>query len=146
MTVADLPALNACLNGLAGVLLLFGRNAIKTKEPSRIPRHRALMVAALATSAAFLSSYLYYHFNVELVTQYAGQGFLRWIYYSVLATHVPLAGLMVPFIAYAVVKAARGEFAKHKRVVRYLWPVWMYVSVTGVVIYLMLYVLPGGKA
>ena len=86
-----------------------------------------------------LTSYLIYHFNVEMVTKYQGVGFWRILYYSILFSHIPLAALMVPFIIRAVFLAIKGRIAEHRAMVRWVWPVWMYVSVTGVIIYLMLY-------
>jgi len=96
------------------------------------------MVGALIASTIFFSSYLYYHFNAEPVP-YLGEGIMRVIYYAILVTHIPLAVLMVPFIIWAVCLAIKGNIEKHRKIVRYLWPVWMYVSVTGVMIYLFLY-------
>lgn len=139
MDVSDLPALNASLNAIAAVLLFAGRSAIVGKGDRS--RHRTLMVCALGVSALFLCSYLYYHAHVGH-TVYTGQGVMRVLYFTILATHVPLAGLMVPFILAAVWFAFRGKFEKHRRLVRVVWPVWMYVSVTGVLIYVMLYLLP----
>ncbi|MBZ0123108.1 MAG: DUF420 domain-containing protein, partial [Roseovarius sp.] len=98
------------------------------------------MIAALCASALFLVCYLYYHYTATGMTPYAKQGISRYLYYTILATHVPLAALMIPFIAAAVWHAARRRFDRHVRITRILWPVWMYVSVTGVVIYVMLYV------
>jgi len=136
MTVQDLPALNGCLNATASVFLMLGYIAIKKKNKIL---HRNLMLCALGASALFLTSYLYYHFNIQLITKYTGIGISKWIYYFILATHVPLATLMVPFILFIVWQAYQGNFEKHRRVARWVFPVWMYVSVTGVIIYLMLY-------
>lgn len=97
------------------------------------------MIGALCASAIFLSSYLYYHFNVGAVTRYTGTGIGRAVYFFILFTHVPLATLIVPFVFLAVREAALGRFDRHTRITRWLWPVWLYVSVTGVLIYLMLY-------
>lgn len=137
MTVQDLPAVNATLNGIAGAFLLGGWFAIKLGRKEAL--HRALMFCALGCSAVFLACYLYYHYNAGAVTRYEGEGVLRLVYFFVLLTHIPLAALMVPFILAAVWFALRGKFEKHRKLVRWVWPVWMYVSVTGVVIYLMLY-------
>ncbi|MBI2433407.1 MAG: DUF420 domain-containing protein [Candidatus Hydrogenedentes bacterium] len=136
MTVNDLPAVNATLNFIATCFLLSGWIAIKLRHNQRV--HTWMMVCALVSSAAFLSCYLYYHAHAGS-TPYQGQGPLRLLYFAILLTHIPLAGLMVPFILAAVYFAWRGKFSTHTRITRYLWPVWMYVSVTGVVIYLMLY-------
>ncbi len=137
MTVLDLPAVNAMLNGIAGAFLLGGWCAIKLGRRETL--HRALMMGALACSALFLASYLYYHYHAGAVTRYEGEGFFRLVYFFVLITHIPLAALMVPFILAAVWFALRGKRKAHRKLVRWVWPVWMYVSVTGVVIYLMLY-------
>ena len=135
MTLTDLPALNATLNSIAAILLLFGRHAIKQ---GNIPRHRFIMISALTVSAAFLTSYLIYHYNVGSVP-YPKQDWTRPVYFTILIPHVLLAGLMTPFIVLAVWHALRGRFDKHRRLVRWVWPVWMFVSVSGVVVYLMLY-------
>jgi len=138
MTVPLLPTINASLNLLATFMLLGGWLAIKRNH--NVALHRAFMVAALACSALFLACYLYYHYNFGSV-RYEGGGILRVIYFAVLGTHVPLATLMVPFILAAVWFAFTAQFERHKRIVRWVWPVWMYVSVTGVVIYVMLYLM-----
>lgn len=143
MSAPLLPTINASLNAVATVLLLAGWVAVKRGNKGW---HRNFMIAALATSAAFLSCYLYYHFTVAGVTRYQEEGVLRYIYYAVLVTHVPLAALMTPFILAAVWFAARQRFDRHTMITRRLWPVWMYVSVTGVVIYLMLYTFGGGQS
>ncbi len=134
-----LPTINASLNGLAGVFLLLGWQAIKA---NRIQHHRRYMMAALTASAAFLACYLYYHYTAAGITRYQGQGFLRALYFAILLSHTPLAALMTPFILAAVWFALKGNFTAHTRITRWLWPVWMYVSATGVIIYLMLYILP----
>lgn len=137
MTVHDLPTLNAALNATAGVFLILGLIAIKSKNPTR---HAQMMITALAVSVIFLCSYLYYHFNVRLVTRYQGQGILRPIYFFILFTHIPLAGVVAPVSLVAIWFAMRKKFETHKKITRWLWPVWMYVSVTGVLVYLMLYI------
>jgi len=138
VTPRDLPTLNAALNATAAVLLLLGWAAIRRRS---VRGHRRFMVAALFASAAFLSSYLLYHYLIHgAVTRYDGEGWSRLVYFAILLTHTPLAALMVPFILLAVWFAWRGRFDRHVRITRWLWPVWMYVSVTGVIIYLMLYV------
>ncbi len=135
--IGQIPAINATLNAVATFFLLVGWWAIR-KGARR--RHMQFMVAALGFSAAFLAFYLYYHFNVGAVTRYERQGLIRWIYFFVLFTHIPLAMLVVPGCLAAVWYAIRQRFDRHVRITRWLWPVWMYVSVTGVIIYLMLYV------
>ena len=137
MTVEDLPTVNAVLNATAAVFLFLGWRAIKA---DRRLVHARCMVGALIASAAFLSCYLVYHYHTGS-TPYEGEGFLRVVYYAILVTHVPLAGLMVPFILAAVWFAYRKRFEAHTRITKILWPVWMYVSVTGVLIYTMLYVM-----
>lgn len=137
MNVHALPLLNATLNGLAGIFLILGWRAIKRGKQKL---HQKLMVAALCSSALFLCSYLTYHALIHGVTQYQGQGLLRAIYFIILGTHTPLAAIIVPFSIIAVRHAIRKDFAKHTRITRWLFPVWMYVSLTGVLIYLMLYV------
>lgn len=138
MTAQSLPTLNAALNASAAVMLLLGWVSVKR---GAFKRHQWFMVAALVASGAFLTSYLTYHYTVPGVTRYQGEGLSRMVYFFILLTHTPLATLMVPFIAAAVWFAYRGRFDRHVRITRWLWPVWMYVSVTGVLIYLMLYVL-----
>ena len=138
MNIAYFPTINACLNGLAGVLLFFGWRAIKANQRER---HRSLMIAAVITSALFLCSYVTYHVLKEgVVTRYEGEGLLRWVYFAILLTHTPLAMLIVPFVIRAVWLALKGEYKRHARITRWLLPVWLYVSVTGVLIYFMLYI------
>lgn len=134
-----LPTINASLNASAGVFLLLGGIAIKNKD--RI-RHRMLMLCAFACSTLFLCTYLYYHLTSRGISHYQGHGIKRTIYFIVLGTHTPLAVLIVPFIIMAIRHALRGEFEKHTRITRWLYPTWAYVSVTGVIVYLMLYILP----
>jgi putative membrane protein len=136
MNITDLPLVNATLNTVAGVLLVAGRVAIKA---GRKDQHRRLMTAALVVSTAFLSCYLYYHKHVGHVV-YGGTGILRTVYVTILLTHIPLAMAILPASFAAVWFALKGNLTIHSRITRILWPVWMYVSVTGVLIYLMLYV------
>jgi len=137
MDIHQLPTLNACLNFTAAILLILGYKAIKRNNRKL---HQQLMIAALICSAAFLTSYLIYHFNVPGMTRYQGEGIFRFIYFSILITHIPLAVLIVPFVIAAVIYAIQGNFQRHTQITKYLLPVWLYVSVTGVLIYLMLYV------
>ena len=130
------PPLNASLNGAASVFLFLGWRAIRKKN---VTLHRTCMMSALAISAVFLASYLTYHFNATAMTPYQGPDVLRPVYYFILATHIPLAGVVVPACLIAVFRALKNDLVGHKKIVRWLWPVWMYVSVTGVLIYLMLY-------
>ena len=136
MSIEQFPAINASLNFLATVFLLAGWWAIKVKHNTNL--HRAMMGAALVSSALFLSCYLYYHFHTGS-TRFQQLGFIRLVYFTILFTHIPLAVLMVPFILAAVWAALKGNFVRHKKIVKWVWPVWMYVSVTGVIIYVMLY-------
>ncbi len=135
--LGQIPAINATLNGIATCLLVGGWMAIKNGQQQR---HAQFMIGAVAVSALFLAFYLYYHFNVGAVTRYERQGFIRWVYFFVLFTHIPLAMLVVPGCLAAVWQAYKKQFDRHVRITRWLWPVWMYVSVTGVIIYLMLHV------
>lgn len=130
-----LPTLNASLNALAAGLLLLGYAAIRS---GRREVHRRLMLAALCTSAAFLASYLVYHFQVGSV-RFTGQGTVRALYLSILLTHTVLAAASVPLVGATLFKALSGRFESHRRWARWTLPVWAYVSVTGVVIYWMLY-------
>ena len=137
MSLPLLPTINASLNGLAGVFLLLGFWAIKHHKKDL---HHRLMLCAFTSSTLFLCAYLYYHLTTHLLTRYPGHGLWRTVYFLILGTHTPLAVLIVPFIIMAIRHAIRGEFDKHTRITRWLYPTWLYVSITGVVIYLMLYV------
>ncbi len=136
MSLADLPTLNATLNSISAVLLLLGYINIRRGERER---HKRFMVAALITSTLFLISYLIYHYYVGSVP-YPYHDWTRPVYFTILIPHVLLAALMTPFIATIVWRAFKGDFSKHRKLARIVWPVWMFVSVSGVVIYLMLYV------
>jgi len=133
-----LPTLNALLNSTSAVLLLLGRAAIRRRDRKR---HAQLMLGAFTTSTLFLLSYLAYHF-VHGDTLYVGAQAMRVTYLAVLASHVLLSIAVVPLVLAALWFAARGAFARHTKVTRVLYPIWLYVSVTGVVVYLMLYRLP----
>jgi uncharacterized membrane protein YozB (DUF420 family) len=135
MDLHDLPRLNAVLNTLATVFLLLGYAAIRR---GRTGRHRAAMLAALATSVLFLVSYLTYHFQVGSV-RFRSQGLVRPFYFTILLSHTVLAVLVAPLVILTVLRALRGRFREHRRIARWTLPVWLYVSVTGVVVYLMLY-------
>ena len=139
MTVHDLPALNASLNGTSAVLLSLGWIAIRNR---RIAVHRAFMVAALVTSTAFLTSYVIYHAQVGSV-RFQGQGWIRPLYFSILLTHTVLAIAIVPLVVITVRRALRRDYRRHRALARLTLPLWFYVSVTGVVIYWMLYQLGG---
>ena len=135
MTLYDLPALNAFLNMLSSILLFCGYVAIKRGKREQ---HRKFMSAALLSSIAFLTSYLIYHRSVGSVP-YPYYDWTRSLYFFILIPHVILAALMVPFILRLVWLATKGEFIRHAKLARVVWPVWMYVSVTGVIVYGMLY-------
>lgn len=135
MDLSLLPTLNACLNGSAAVFLSFGYYFIRR---GRVPAHRACMAAALALSTLFLVSYLYYHAHAG-ATRFPGTGPVRIVYFSILLSHTVLAALAAPLVLMTVYRALRGQFDLHRRWARWTWPVWMYVSVTGVLIYWMLY-------
>ncbi|HXU12574.1 MAG TPA: DUF420 domain-containing protein [Candidatus Binatia bacterium] len=135
MAISDLPALNALLNGTCAVLLVAGYICIRGR---RITAHRACMLLALLTSALFLASYLTYHAHVGSVP-YQGTGWVRSVYLTILATHTILAMTVVPLALVTAGRAVRGQFGPHARIARLTLPIWLYVSVTGVVIYLMLY-------
>jgi len=136
MTVHDLPAVNATLNGLSAVLLTAGFIAIKT---GRKIAHRNCMIAAFCTSAVFLGCYLTYHITVKTVTHFVDPAWFRPYYLTLLATHTILAAAIVPMILITLHRARKEQFEAHKKIARWTWPLWMYVSVTGVVIYLLLY-------
>ena len=136
-----LPAVNATLNSLSAVFLTVGYVLIKRKQ---INRHRNCMIAAVITSVVFLTSYLTYHYGMQ---HYYGKGatifrdpsWFRPIYLTILLTHTVLAVVIVPLVIASVVLGLKRRDEKHKRISRWTWPLWMYVSVTGVIIYLLLY-------
>ncbi|MFT5121412.1 MAG: putative membrane protein [Kiritimatiellia bacterium] len=138
MDIPVLATVNASLNALAGVLLFFGRRAIKQGKPET---HKKIMLGAFGVSAVFLACYLTYHYT-HGSTRYTGTGALKALYLLILIPHVILATGMVPFILSALYFALKQRFETHKRIVKWVWPVWMYVSVTGVLVYLMLYIFP----
>jgi uncharacterized membrane protein YozB (DUF420 family) len=129
------PALNAALNATAGVLLLTGHSFIKR---GKMPAHRACMIAAFFTSTAFLISYVIYHARVGSVP-FQGQGWIRPVYFIILFTHILLAAAIVPLALVTLTRALREQFDRHRRIARWTYPIWLYVSVTGVVIYFLLY-------
>lgn len=136
MTIQDLPAINATLNATCACLLIAGYVQIKKKNERA---HRNLMIAAVVTSAIFLASYLTYHFSVTAVTKFAGTGWTRPVYFTILITHSILAVIILPMVLRTVWLGIKDRREQHKRLARWTFPLWMYVSVTGVVIYLMLY-------
>jgi uncharacterized membrane protein YozB (DUF420 family) len=135
MSVADLPALNASLNGVAAVFLLTGYSFVRRRQ---IAAHRASMLAAVAASALFLVSYVIYHANAGS-KPFAGTGAVRAVYFVILVTHIVLAAAIVPMVLVTLTRALGERFDRHVAIARRTLPLWLYVSVTGVVIYLMLY-------
>lgn len=135
LRIHDLPALNATLNGLAALLLITGFVLIRNR---RWIAHRAVMVAALVCSTLFLISYLIYHAQVGSV-HFPGTGTARIVYFTILISHTLLAATVPILAGITVVRAFRGRFTRHKRIARWTLPIWLYVSVTGVMVYWMLY-------
>jgi uncharacterized membrane protein YozB (DUF420 family) len=135
MEIADLPALNASLNGLASVFLIVGYALIRS---GRRNAHRLCMLTALATSALFLISYVVYHANAGSV-RFQGTGAVRVVYFAVLIPHVILAATILPLALVTTARGLRGDYGRHVRIARWTLPVWLYVSVTGVIVYAMLY-------
>ena len=129
------PAINATLNGTSAVLILTGRGLIKR---GRIAAHRACMIAAVAASSLFLICYVYYHAHAGVI-RFQGQGLVRPVYFSILITHMILAAVIVPLVIITLARAWRGTFNRHRAIARWTFPVWLYVSITGVVIYVMVY-------
>jgi uncharacterized membrane protein YozB (DUF420 family) len=129
------PALNAALNATAGLFLLVGYVCIRRR---RIAAHRTCMLCAVVCSFAFLISYLIYHWQVGSV-KFQGQGWIRPVYFSILITHTVLAAAIVPLVIMTLTRALREQFDRHRRLARWTLPLWFYVSVTGVVIYFLLY-------
>lgn len=130
------PALDAVLNGSSAVLIGAGYYFIKR---GRREAHKRMMLAAFATSSLFLICYLYYHLVLHGLTHFQGQGFSRTFYFTLLLSHTILAAVVVPFILITLARALKGKFARHKAIAPYTFAIWMYVSVTGVIIYVMLY-------
>ncbi|HYB71925.1 MAG TPA: DUF420 domain-containing protein [Candidatus Sulfotelmatobacter sp.] len=133
--LAALPALNAALNGTSACLLVAGFLCIRRK---RVTAHKACMLSAVVTSTLFLISYLTYHYHVGSVP-FRGQGWSRPVYFSVLSSHTVLAAATLPLVLVTLTRALRGRFQRHARIARWTLPVWLYVSVTGVLVYWMLY-------
>ena len=135
MTIQDLPTLNASLNSIAAFLLLSGYIAIKKNKKIL---HRNLMISALVVSAVFLTSYLIYHYHVPS-KKFPDLGWIKTVYLLILVPHIILAAVMVPMILKTFWHAYRQDWEKHKKIARLTFPIWMYVSVTGVIVYFMLY-------
>jgi uncharacterized membrane protein YozB (DUF420 family) len=134
----DLPSVNAFLNGLSALLLVAGYRAIRNR---RVVLHQTCMLTALGVSVFFLASYLYYHFHVKAgqPTPFPGQGWVRPVYFTILLTHTVLAAAAAPLALVTAYLGLRGRLARHVRIARWTLPIWLYVSVTGVVVYWMLY-------
>ena len=133
---AIFPIINATLNGTSAVLIAGGRAMIARK---RVPAHHALMMSAVVTSSLFLISYLYYHFALHGFTPFRAQGWVRPAYFLLLGSHTLLAAVLVPMILVTLSRALRERFDKHRKIARWTYPIWQYVSVTGVLIYFMIY-------
>ena len=142
MGISDLPAVNATLNGTSAVLLLLAYRAIRRQD---IERHKRLMLSAAATSAVFLVCYVVYHAHVGSV-RFTGEGLARTVYFAILITHTILAVAIVPMVLRTLYLGLQRRDEPHRRLARWTFPLWLYVSVTGVVIYTMLYRLyPAGR-
>ena len=135
VTVSDLPTLNAALNATCFVLLTIGYTLIRR---GRVAPHRAVMIAAFCTSVIFLVSYLIYHAQVGS-KPFQGQGSIRYLYFTILLTHTVLAAAIVPLVLMTLSRGLKRQDVRHRAIARWTLPIWMYVSVTGVIVYLMLY-------
>lgn len=135
LTVYDLPGVNASLNALSGVLLLIGYCLIRAR---RIEQHRWCMLAAFATSTLFLASYLVYHAQVGSVP-FRREGFVRPLYFTILITHVILAAAVLPLALVTLSRGLSRRFVQHRAIARWTFPIWLYVSITGVLVYVLLY-------
>jgi len=133
--IADLPHFHVSLNASVTVILCLGYYFIKTDNPYA---HRNCMIAAMTISAVFMISYLTYHANVGYIP-FKGQGMIRPFYFTLLASHVILAAVFIPMISVTAFRAIKGDFYKHSRIARWTFPVWLYVSVTGVLIYFLVF-------
>jgi uncharacterized membrane protein YozB (DUF420 family) len=132
---AYFPALNASLNGTSAVLLLTGRILISR---GRIAGHRACMIAAVVASALFLGCYLFFHYEAGNI-RFLGQGWARPVYFAILISHVSLAIVIVPLAIITLNRGLKARYGPHRAIARWTWPLWMYVSLTGVIVYFMLY-------
>ncbi|MBI3493341.1 MAG: DUF420 domain-containing protein [Acidobacteria bacterium] len=135
MTIHDLPAVNASLNALSGILLVIAYAFIRAR---RIAQHRACMLAAFTTSSLFLLCYLIYHAQVGSVP-FMRHGFVRPLYFTILITHVTLAATVVPLSIVTLSRGLKARYPQHRRIARWAFPIWLYVSVTGVLVYVLLY-------
>ena len=135
MTVHELPAVNALLNAISGVLLLVAYTLIRARK---VEQHRKFMIAAFVTSSLFLVSYVTYHAQVGSV-RFTRQGFVRPLYFTILITHVTLAAVVLPMAIITLSRGLKARYAQHRRIARWTFPIWLYVSVTGVLVYVLLY-------
>src|SRR6478672_6412847 len=135
LNIHSLPAVNATLNAISGVLLIVAYLLIRAR---RIEPHRRVMIAAFTTSSLFLICYLVYHAQVGSV-RFTRQGFVRPLYYTILITHVTLAATVVPLALVTLSRGLKAKYPQHRRIARWTFPVWLYVSVTGVLVYVLLY-------
>src|SRR5438874_10746526 len=135
VTIHDLPAVNATLNGISAILLVVAYVLIRAR---RIEQHRRVMIAAFTTSSLFLACYLIYHAQVGSV-RFTRQGFVRPLYFTILVTHVTLAAVTLPLALVTLSRGLKARYAKHRAIARWTLPIWMYVSVTGVLVYVLLY-------
>jgi putative membrane protein len=135
VTVHDLPAVNASLNAISGVLLLAGYTMMRLRK---IDMHRRLMIAAFAASALFLVCYVVYHAQVGSVP-FPRHGWVRPLYFTILITHVVLAASVPPLAIVTLTRGLKGRYPQHRKIARWTFPIWMYVSVTGVLVYVLLY-------
>ena len=135
VTLEDLPAVNASLNAISGALLIAGYLMMRAR---RIEQHRRFMIAAFATSSLFLVSYLVYHAQVGSV-RFTRQGLVRPLYFTILITHVTLAAAVLPLAILTLFRGLKGRYPQHRRIARWTFPIWLYVSVTGVLVYVLLY-------
>jgi uncharacterized membrane protein YozB (DUF420 family) len=136
-----LPTVNATLNASAALLLIAGYRAIRRRD---VETHRRFMLAAFAVSTAFLASYVLYHVTRQIHegighTRFAGSAAIRPVYFGLLISHLILAIVNLPLVIVTLVAALRGRYARHRRIARWTWPIWLYVSATGVLVYLLLY-------
>jgi uncharacterized membrane protein YozB (DUF420 family) len=135
MTVHDLPAVNATLNAISGVLLVIAYVFIRKRQ---IERHRRTMIAAFVMSSLFLVCYVVYHAQVGSV-RFTRQGIVRPIYFTILITHVTLAAVVLPMAIVTLSRGLKARYGQHRRIARWTFPIWLYVSVTGVLVYVLLY-------
>jgi uncharacterized membrane protein YozB (DUF420 family) len=135
MSIHDLPAINASLNAISGVLLVIGYALMRARK---IELHRRVMIAAFAASSLFLVCYVVYHAQVGSV-RFTRQGFVRPLYFTILITHVTLAAAVLPLAILTLARGLAAKYPQHRRVARWTFPIWLYVSVTGVLVYVLLY-------